>query len=594
MPSRRLIGWINIAGGLIWLLAAAYLLVLDGASTRRVLMVTAALTVIGSGVFSLMSAKPRVPSANVDVPLKTNTTAIHILLGVALAEVVINRVAVPMLRPASGTPPWWHTGLDYLGLFLFYFAGTLAAFVILARCWSAIVARRGVRDTLGHGVLAVAAIFALLPIVVSAPAWLSLPIEMTFAAAMVAMVVTVFAKDRDLGVQVGLPIICVPLFLHTANVIGAEFIWPENTFDGPGQTLARVGVIALCIAALLSPYAFAPRPFSRAVTKPVPVVVAMSIAAIGAVFARVTYLSTAKVATLAIGVEMQTMQADPKLALYLLAIATLAWTLTSCALAGSEARRTIGAGIAFVVLGGYGFKWAHHYLLPLLGLALIADAARRVREEELADMPLTSETPPIADTAWSRYIGAVAAGLREKLGDVHTLTTRGDAGMTSSVIVGDKAGLPVRTRIERIDGSVLALDVVVGREIDESQIATLTIWAIPERRLGGNPEAPPSTPAFRSADPQFDERFKIRGSQAVFEAVFDEGLRARAIATLDGWVAVWGSEGLRYRVYPGRGAPLDHPMPLSDLALGRVPSADRLVAVIELLVEMAERTVKPQ
>ena len=70
-------------------------------------------------------------------------------------------------------------------------------------------------------------------------------------------------------------------------------------------------------------------------------------------------------ATLAIGVSLDQDQADPRLAIYLLAFATLSWTLASCALASSPARRQIGAGIAMIVLGGYAFKWTHHYLLPL-------------------------------------------------------------------------------------------------------------------------------------------------------------------------------------------------------------------------------------
>lgn len=520
-------------------------------------------------------------------------TAIHILLVVAILEVAINRVAVPMLRPAQGAPPTWHTLLDYAGLFLFYFAGTLVVLVLVARSASALLARRGLRDSIAHALLGTAALLGAIPLVVTSPAGLTLGLELAFAGTAIALVASVYGEGRDLGIGVGLPVVAVPLLLHTVNAIGAEYWWPESTYDGTGADLARAGLMALCVAAMITPYCFAPRPFARAVARPLPIIVATTVAGLGFMLAKKAYLGVAKVAAAAIGVEMAYGQADPRLALYLLAVVTLAWTLASCAIAESEARRGVGAGLAFVVLGGYAFKWPHHYLLPLLGVALIADAARRVRDEELAAMPIASDAPPVADTVWSAYIGAVAQGLRRTLTDVHSLTSR-EGGLASSLIVGDVKGLPVRTRIERIDGCVLALDVVVGREIDELRGSTLTLWAIPARGLGANPNGPPAVPVFKAGDSHFDERFRLRGSAAAFGALFDEGLRARAATSLDGWLAYWDREGLRYRVYPGRGAPLDHPMPLSDLARGRIPPAtEHLVAVVELLVEIAVRGVLP-
>lgn len=517
---------------------------------------------------------------------------VHILLLVAFLEVAINRVAVPMLRPAKGLPPSWHTALDYGGLFLFYFAGTLAAFIIGAHIVRRVRAAPGIRDRVAQVALAAAAGLAAIPLVIQAPAALSFPLEVAFAVAVVATLVTAIGRDRDLGVQIGLAILAMPLLLHTLSVIGAKYLWPESAFDGPGITVTRAGVMALCAAALASPYVFAPRPFARAVTRPGPVVIAMTLAAIGAVVARTFYPTVARTASLAIGVELNTQQADPRLALYLLAMATLAWTLASCAFAASVARRQIGIGLAFVILGGYGFRWPNHYLLPLLGLALIAEASRRVREEELSDAPFAKATPAINDAAWSAYIGTIKTGLARSLDDVHTLTTRADGGLASSVIVGDAGGIAVRTRIERIDGSVVALDIILGREVDEVRGATCTLWAVAPRGMGVNPAGPPSAPQFKTGDAQFDERFKARGNRLVLDKLLDEGLRARVVATLDGWLAYWEPDSLRYRVYPGRGAPIDHPLPLSDLALGRGQNADRLIAIVELLVEIAIRGVK--
>jgi hypothetical protein len=519
-------------------------------------------------------------------------TPVHILLLIAFLEVVINRIAVPMLRPAKGLPPRWHTMLDYGGLFLFYFTGTLAVLVIVALVVRRYRSAPSLREHVSQLALVGATALAAVPLVIVAPAALSFPLEMAFGLAVVTTIIATLGGERDRGVQVGLVILAIPLLTHTAGVIGAKYLWPESVFDGPAIVVTYVGVMGLAAAALASPYVFAPRPFARAVAKPGPVIIAMGLSATGAIVARTHYAVVAKAASLAIGVELNQGAADPRLALYLLAVATLVWTLTSCAFASSIARRQIGIGIAFVVLGGYGFRWPNHYLLPLLGIALIAEAARRVREEELAEIPFAAGTPPIPDPAWSGFVGSVKAGLERCLGDVHTLTTRGEGGLASSVIIGDADGMPVRTRIERIDGCVIALDIILGREIDEVRGATFALWAIAPRNLGVNPAGPPAAPVFRTGDGPFDDRFKARGNRLAFDKLFDDGLRARAVATLDGWLAYWEPEGLRYRVYPGRGAPLDHPLPVSDLALGRAGSAERLVAIVQLLVEIAARGVK--
>ena len=510
---------------------------------------------------------------------------------VATLEVVINRVAVPMLRPAHGTPPLWHTLLDYAGLFLFYFAGTLAAVLLGARVVSALAERRGVRDVIAHVAVAVAAVLAAIPLVITVPASISFALELAFAAAVLALVASAFGRGRDLGAQLGVVVLAVPLLVHGVAVIGARWFWPDGAFDGPGVTVAHAGALALCFSALLSPYVFAPRPFARAVTRPVPILLAMTLAAMGAVAARLWYAPVAHATKLAIGVELDTMRPDPRLALFLLGIATIVWTLASCALSGSAARRRIGTGIAFVVLGGYAFRWPHHYLLPLLGLALVAEAVRDVRDEELAALPIAGVTPPVGDAPWAAYMTALTSALKRTLAGVQTLTTKGEEGAASSIVVAEKDGLPVRLQLERIDGSVLAFDIVIGREVDAGRAATLVIWAIPPRGQGVNPSGPPAAPQFKVGDEAFDERFRCRGSKLAFERLLDEGLRARAVATLDGWLAYWDPASLRYRVYPGRGAPLDHPVPLSDLALGRPATPDRLVAVIELLVEIAARGV---
>src|SRR5215510_12815476 len=122
-----------------------------------------------------------------------------------------------MLRPGSVAPPSWHTYLDYAGLFLFYFAGTLAALLLEARCWQAFWRTPGLLARGTAVLVAITTLVAAAPLVIDAPAalrlFVSLTLEVAFAASVVAIVLAGFGRGRDLGIQVGLPILAVPLLL---------------------------------------------------------------------------------------------------------------------------------------------------------------------------------------------------------------------------------------------------------------------------------------------------------------------------------------------------------------------------------------------
>ncbi len=596
--SRSTGPFLTVLGGVVVIVGAIVAWILRGRLSPQIaLLMPIGLTLVVNG--TLRAARARAIAQGAPerrrVPVSGWFTTLHLVAVLAVLEVGINRIAVPMLRPAKGIPPAWHTVLDYVGLFLFYFTGVLTALVVITRARAVWNERSDVRSAVAAIAAMVTAVAAAAPLVIDAPAVHAIGLELAFAFALIATLAFAIGPRRDLGVQVGIALMIVPLLLHVVVAVGTRFLWPERTFDGPGVELARAGVVALCVAALASPYCFAPRPFARAVIRPLPLALSMAFAGAGAFIARAAYPEIARAATLALGVELSPTNADPQLALYLLSVTTLVWTLASIAAADSAARRELGLGLLLVLLGGYAFRWSHHFLLPLLGLLVIADAGRRVRDEELAAMPITSETPPIADATWASYVAAVVQALRRRVDQAHSLTTRGDGGLSSSLIIGDAGGLPLRARIERLDGSVMALDVVVGRELSETRPATLTLWAVPARGAGSNPAAPPATPPIRSTDDAFDDRFRIRGDATALERLFDVELRRRAETTLDGWLAYWDGEGLRYRVYPGHGAPLDHPIPVSELAVGRMATQpERLVAVLELLLDVAARGVAPR
>src|SRR5262245_23816510 len=203
----------------------------------------------------------------------TGFSLVHLLLLVAVAELSINRLAVPALRPppAAGSPPVWHAVLDHVGLFLLYFASTLAIGILflsaagLVRSSREGAAPRGAA-WLRAGVLGGLGVVAAIAVVAPPSATTSFLLQSFFAAAVVALIATIVVRRPGWGVAAGAILVGIPLLIYYGGAFASHFVLSEDQVLDTGLTerIQRWGTGALCLAAVLSPYCFAPRPLARA------------------------------------------------------------------------------------------------------------------------------------------------------------------------------------------------------------------------------------------------------------------------------------------------------------------------------------------
>ncbi len=509
------------------------------------------------------------------------------MLAAVVAEVVIGRLVVRGLekkpifvkgQAQTIVPPSWFVALDYVALFLLYFVALLGVIVLAQR----------VRKVSVDAVTAAAMAGAAAVAAVAEPDAVQPLLHLSLLGIAGYHVVRVWLARGDLGAAIGTSIVAAPIIVYGAASLFSGYLWTEDQMLG-GEARASIGKLArnaLVIAAIASPYCLSPRPFARSMTRVLPFVVALAIAGAGAVALRLDYPSTVKAVNRVLGLDLRVDAPQDQIALYLLAFATITWTTVACLTASSPARRRIGFGLALLVLAGHGFAWPASFVTAAVGIALLADGAVRVRAEERA--AFVPVTPAVDDEVWHGFVGHLVASLRKLAGEpsaVSAVSVRGEGEHTSTVVVTERRGVPVRLRIERMARAVVVVDIVCGREVDAGKSATWTVVA-----RSTHPEPPPAGPVIRTEDAPFDERFRSRGDRDVLLRLLDDGLRARAAATLDGWVAYWDGTSLRHRVFPGQGAPLDTPIPLSQLALDRratPDSVERLVLVVELCAQIA-------
>ena len=539
----------------------------------------------------------------------------HLLLLVTTAELAFNRLATRELRPVGEeAAPWWHLALDHLGLFLHYFASTLAFGLLARQLWRLRgdrqlyfgVARWGLAGV-GTVLLALAALNTL-----SSPStWGSFFFELSFVAMVLMLVFAQLTRRGDVASKVGILIVAAPLTIPVLAPLSMRLFGDSDVMWGDMPERIRLfGQWTMVAAALLSPYCFAPRPFAAAAARLGPLVIAGFVGVVGVLILRQHYEIGMRLAHHGLGIDIGPGAPEQFLTMYLVALATITWTLSSCLSADAAGRRDIGVGLALIVLGGYGFAWPLQYLVSAVGLMTIGEAAARVRDEERERASETGfHAPPIAASVWAHYTRALADALRETAGqEVSVVTVRGqdiaaaaapadgqEPGSVTTHLHAQRRGVDVFVRIERYRGAIMVMDVVCGQKPVEGEAPQWTLYALPEKLLGigAHPEPPATTaPVVHVDDPPFTQRFRIRDAGNFTERLLDNGLRARVTALIDGWLAFWDGRGLHYRVQPGQGAPLDHPIPITELAFRGIaasPTADRVVTLIDLLVDITRR-----
>lgn len=521
-----------------------------------------------------------------------------LLIAVA-AEALVGRIIVKGLEkkpqiirgvPQKLVPPGWYVALDYLALFLLYFVTVVGVLtLVVGRLEHAGAARRDGRARVelvpaGIFTLALAAAVAGGATNHAGPPWLVWGALTGVAATALFMS---WWRRPGLTTALGVTTVAIPLLIYGGGALLTRRLWSEaEIFDGAARaSFGAATRLAVTFAALASPYLLAPRPLSRTVVRPAPFIAGLAVAATGAVLLSLDYLSTIAAINRGLGLDLEPRAASRWIAFYLLAFATVAWTIVACLTAPTPARRRLGVGLGLVVLAGVGFGWPMNFAVAAVGILAMADASEAEREERRAWGPAT---PMIDDEIWHGFVGQVVTRLRADGGEVSAVSVRGDHGQIATVVLAERDRVPVRLCVTRVAGCVISVDLICGRES-----AAAPRWSLLARQPAGHPEPPaPAGPTFVVDDAAFDERFRCRGDRAALTAAIDAGDRARLAASLEGWLAGWPGEALRHRVYPGHGASVDELLPLTELAARRsLPptAAAPLLARIALCAELAGR-----
>jgi hypothetical protein len=302
------------------------------------------------------------------------------LLGVAVLELALNRLAVPVLRPPGRTPvPAWHHGLDVASLFVFHLATVLAVAVCVWETVALVRSRRLPPTARGLSAVAVALFLGLAAWASAdahAPASLSFHFESTFILVLmvIGLVMTLVPRLEAPApwAKLGYLALVLPFLIHYYGTFALRLVGGAGSFADRLSWLGQWSVTGSAIAVSLC---FAPRPLLRALIRPAPLVIGGFVGAITLVlFVRHQEVGM-ELATRGLGLDLGPSAPMGLLLCNVVAATAVAWTLTSALTSTAESERLLGIGFALVVVGGYAYAWPLQLLTVVAGALAVRRAA---------------------------------------------------------------------------------------------------------------------------------------------------------------------------------------------------------------------------
>ncbi len=503
------------------------------------------------------------------------------LIFAALAELLLNRVALRLVSGSIARPAWVQA-VDAGGLFFFYLTGLLALGLFT---WSVLVL---IRDNDLFGLperVVLAALTALfLPmaaasLIMGLPSVVAAHLNTSFMLVTAALTFGFLRRPASLRAKLGLVYLVVPLLLlgywrmvqqipdlapsgRLAELPNKVFVASEN--------LAVLGALAMFLF-------FAPLPRRAALTSPLPLGVATAVCAAVAVITHTHYGTMTRVVFFGLGFNLPPMSLNALL--HLGALFFFVVTIVSLVMRSGPSRE-LGLGLGLVAVSGFHLQLPYQLLLTLVGLITVIRASMELRTGQRSLG--AGDRPGRGCTAgqWRAYLEHLGRTCSDEPDSSEAVIVATEEHRIAHVR-GLREGRPFNFRFVQSGSEIEQLDLALGEPgRDPAPAAILRrkgsrgrrIW----RRGGGR--------RVLTGDAAFDREFAVHDRTGSMAGLLQESeIRQQMSGRNHGLIAVWPGEGVRYTTRPGAEG---WPVPVAEVAFDP-EGAD--ISELQGLLELALR-----